>query len=200
MKENVKNTIIEMYRYGIIKFGDFILTSGKKSPYYIDLRELPSYPELYRKIMLSIASDISLLEYDIIAGIETAGIIHAGYLACLLDKPATYIRKKPKKHGTKRLVEADVSGKKVVIIDDVITTGGSISRAVNAVRESGGIVSDVYVIIDRCEGGRNKLSELGVTLHSYANIHDIVDSLREFIDRETYSRIMDYMEKNIIEK
>ncbi|NPA99199.1 MAG: orotate phosphoribosyltransferase, partial [Crenarchaeota archaeon] len=69
MKENVKNTIIEMYRHGIIKFGDFILTSGKKSPYYIDLRELPSYPELYRKIMLSIASDISLLEYDIIAGI-----------------------------------------------------------------------------------------------------------------------------------
>ena len=200
MKENVKNTIIEMYRYGIIKFGEFVLTSGKKSPYYIDLRELPSYPELYRKIMLSIASDISLLEYDIIAGIETAGIIHAGYLACLLDKPATYIRKKPKKHGTKRLVEADVNGKKVIIVDDVITTGGSISRAVNAVRESGGIVSDVYVIIDRCEGGKTRLSELGVKLHSYANIHDIVESLKEFMDAKTYSIVINYMNNNVVEK
>lgn len=194
----IRNTIIEMYQREIIKFGDYILASGKKSPYYIDLRELTLYPELYRGIMISIASEISRLRYDVIAGVETAGIIHAGYLSCLLNKPATYIRKKPKTHGTKRLVEANVKDKIVIIIDDVITTGESVSRAINAVRAAGGIVTDVFVIIDRCEGGKQKLSSLGVKLHSYANVFDIVNSLKDLMDSETYNIVIKYIKKNTV--
>ncbi len=200
MATHIRDTLVEMYRRGIIKFGEYKLASGKKSPFYIDLRELPLYPELYRGIMISIASEISGLKYDIIAGIETAGIIHAGYLSCLLNKPVTYVRKKPKSHGTKRLVEADVKDKIVIIIDDVITTGGTISSAINAVRAAGGIVTDVFVIIDRCEGGRQKLSSLGVKLHSYANVFDIVNSLEDLIDPETYNVVIKYIEKNVENK
>ncbi len=200
MATHIRDTLVEMYRRGIIKFGEYKLASGKKSPFYIDLRELPLYPELYRGIMISIASEISGLKYDIIAGIETAGIIHAGYLSFLLNKPVTYVRKKPKSHGTKRLVEADVKDKIVIIIDDVITTGGTISSAINAVRAAGGIVTDVFVIIDRCEGGRQKLSSLGVKLHSYANVFDIVNSLEDLIDPETYNIVIKYIEKNVENK
>jgi len=193
---DLENIIVEMYRRGMIKFGRFILSSGKESPYYIDLRILPSFPDLYRNIMEYMVKLASWIDYDVIAGIETSGIVHAAYLGCLLNKPIAYIRKKPKGHGTRSLVEGLINGRRILLIDDVVTTGNTLVKAVKSIRDNGGIIEDAIVIIDRCEGASKRLADYGVRLQYILSSDLIIDTLLKqgVIDEETYMRIKIYME------
>jgi len=193
---DLENIIVEMYRRGMIKFGRFILSSGKESPYYIDLRILPSFPDLYRNIMEYMVKLASRIDYDVIAGIETSGIVHAAYLGCLLNKPIAYIRKKPKGHGTRSLVEGLINGRRILLIDDVVTTGNTLVKAVKSIRDNGGIIEDAIVIIDRCEGASKRLADYGVRLQYILSSDLIIDTLLKqgVIDEETYMRVKMYME------
>jgi len=193
---DLENIIVEMYRRGMIKFGRFILSSGKESPYYIDLRILPSFPDLYRNIMEYMVKLASRIDYDVIAGIETSGIVHAAYLGCLLNKPIAYIRKKPKGHGTRSLVEGLINGRRILLIDDVVTTGNTLVKAVKSIRDNGGIIEDAIVIIDRCEGASKRLTDYGVRLQYILSSDLIIDTLLKqgVIDEETYMRVKMYME------
>jgi len=192
---DLENIIVEMYRRGMIKFGRFILSSGKESPYYIDLRILPSFPDLYRNIMEYMVKLASRIDYDVIAGIETSGIVHAAYLGCLLNKPIAYIRKKPKGHGTRSLVEGLINGRRILLIDDVVTTGNTLVKAVKSIRDNGGIIEDAIVIIDRCEGASKRLADYGVRLQYILSSDLIIDTLLKqgVIDEETYMRVKMYM-------
>jgi len=193
---DLEDIIVEMYRRGMIKFGRFLLSSGKESPYYIDLRILPSFPDLYRNIMEYMVKLANRIDYDVIAGIETSGIVHAAYLGCLLNKPIAYIRKKPKGHGTKSLVEGLINGRRVLLIDDVVTTGNTLIKAIKSIRDNGGIIEDALVIIDRCEGASERLVDYGVRLQYILSSDLIMDTLlkHEVIDEETYMRVKMYME------
>jgi len=193
---DLEDIIVEMYRRGMIKFGRFLLSSGKESPYYIDLRILPSFPDLYRNIMEYMVKLANRIDYDVIAGIETSGIVHAAYLGCLLNKPIAYIRKKPKGHGTKSLVEGLINGRRVLLIDDVVTTGNTLIKAIKSIRDNGGIIEDALVIIDRCEGASERLVDYGVRLQYILSSDLIMDTLlkHEVIDEETYIRVKMYME------
>jgi len=193
---DLENIIVEMYRRGMIRFGRFILSSGKESPYYIDLRILPSFPDLYRNIMEYMVKLASRIDYDVIAGIETSGIVHAAYLGCLLNKPIAYIRKKPKGHGTRSLVEGLINGRRILLIDDVVTTGNTLVKAVKSIRDNGGIIEDAIVIIDRCEGASKRLTDYGVRLQYILSSDLIIDTLLKqgVIDEETYMRVKMYME------
>ena len=193
---DLENIIVEMYRRGMIRFGRFILSSGKESPYYIDLRILPSFPDLYRNIMEYMVKLASRIDYDVIAGIETSGIVHAAYLGCLLNKPIAYIRKKPKGHGTRSLVEGLINGRRILLIDDVVTTGNTLVKAVKSIRDNGGIIEDAIVIIDRCEGASKRLADYGVRLQYILSSDLIIDTLLKqgVIDEETYMRVKMYME------
>ena len=192
---DLEDIIVEMYRRGMIKFGRFILSSGKESPYYIDLRILPSFPDLYRNIMEYMVKLASRIDYDVIAGIETSGIVHAAYLGCLLNKPIAYIRKKPKGYGTKSLVEGLINGRRVLLIDDVVTTGNTLIKAIKSIRDNGGIIEDALVIIDRCEGASERLVDYGVRLQYILSSDLIIDTLLKHgvIDEETYMRVKMYM-------
>jgi len=193
---DLEDIIVEMYRRGMIKFGRFLLSSGKESPYYIDLRILPSFPDLYRNIMEYMVKLANRIDYDVIAGIETSGIVHAAYLGCLLNKPIAYIRKKPKGHGTKSLVEGLINGRRVLLIDDVVTTGNTLIKAIKSIRDNGGIIEDALVIIDRCEGASERLVDYGVRLQYILSSDLIMNTLlkHEVIDEETYMRVKMYME------
>jgi len=182
---DLEDIIVEMYRRGMIKFGRFLLSSGKESPYYIDLNIM--------EYMVKLANRI---DYDVIAGIETSGIVHAAYLGCLLNKPIAYIRKKPKGHGTKSLVEGLINGRRVLLIDDVVTTGNTLIKAIKSIRDNGGIIEDALVIIDRCEGASERLVDYGVRLQYILSSDLIMDTLlkHEVIDEETYMRVKMYME------
>ncbi|MCY0849924.1 orotate phosphoribosyltransferase [Sulfuracidifex metallicus] len=182
----------------ILLLGNFVLNSGKVSPYYLDMRSLPSYLEFFDVVEKAVEA-IKGIEFDMIVGVATGGVPFASFLACKMRKPMGYVRPEKKGHGTDRLVEGYVEGRKVLVVDDVSTTGGSLVSAVNKVRESGGIVENAIVIIDRTEGAWEKLREIGVTLVRVFTINQILESLlsSDKIKDGERKAIKEYLESNL---
>ena len=193
--EFVKEFATFLHQNGIIKFGEFTLASGKKSSYYVDLRLVPSYPHEFRKMVKylenDIAQNIGLDEFDSIVSVPTGGLVIASALAMETVKPLIYVRSKPKDYGTSKSVEGKIyDGMKVVMIDDVATTGGSVVNAIQSLKEVNITIKDAYVIVDRMEGASEALTELGVKMHSILNILEITESLYE----------QNLIDQNILEK
>lgn len=125
----------------------FTFVSGIKSPIYCDNRKMIGYPEARNIVIEEFVEKISKIDCDIIAGTATAGIPWAAFIAQKLDKPMSYIRGEKKKHGAGKQIEgADVSGKKVIVIEDLISTGGSCIKAVEAARNEGAKEVEVVAI------------------------------------------------------
>ena len=180
----VKEFTTFLFKNDIIKFGDFTLASGKKSSYYVDLRLVPSYPHEFRKMVKylenEIIQDIGLDKFDSIVSVPTGGLVIASALAIEAIKPLIYVRSKPKDYGTSKSVEGKINdGMKVVMIDDVATTGGSVVNAIKSLKEVNVIIKDAYVIVNRMEGANEALSELGVQMHSVLDILQITKILYE---------------------
>ncbi|RLG92845.1 MAG: orotate phosphoribosyltransferase [Candidatus Hecatellales archaeon] len=182
MVKNLKKEIsLALAELGAIKFGRFKLTSGKESSYYIDLRLVPSHPKTFRRIVrvyVEEAKKIGLKRFDAVAGIPTSGMVYASVLAYTLKKPFLYVRKEPKSWGEKRRIEGVLNrDARVLVVDDLITTGKSLVEAVDCVREEGGMVTDALVLIDREEGGEKSLRDKGVRLHSFLRIREVLGFL-----------------------
>jgi orotate phosphoribosyltransferase len=198
MNEKLKKEFCKtLIKIGAIKFGVFTLTSGKLSPYYIDLRLIPSFPDAFQFVM-QIYEEIALKEikldkFDRIAGIPTAGMPFASVLSYKLKKPFVYVRKDVKTHGRERRIEGILSpGSRVLIVDDLITTGKSILDAVNSIIAEGGNVEDVLVLIDRQEGGRSNLKKAKIELHNFIKVSEVAEILLEAnaIDEEKYKEVI----------
>ncbi len=187
---------LELYRRGMLKLGKFKLTSGLESPFYIDLRKLYSYPDLARRVAKELASIGEVEKLDGVVGIATAGIALAAYIAALYGIPMAYVRTERKEHGTLSLVEGEVAGKRVAIIDDVATTGGSIERAFRALREAGAEPVVALVVVDREQGAKERLSRLGLELRSLATARQLFEELYRAgtIDEQTLKQIISYIE------
>ena len=182
--EFVKEFATFLHQNDIIKFGEFTLASGKQSSYYVDLRLVPSYPLEFRKMVKflenEIEQDIGLDNFDSIVSVPTGGLVIASALAIETVKPLIYVRSKPKDYGTSKSVEGKIhDGMKVVMIDDVATTGGSVVNAIKSLKEVNISVKDAYVIVNRMEGADEALLELGVKIHSILNILQITEALFE---------------------
>ncbi len=180
--EFVKDFTIFLHQKGIIKFGDFTLASGKKSSYYVDLRLVPSYPHKFREMVKylenEIVQDIGLEKFDSIVSVPTGGLVIASALAIETVKPLIYVRSKPKDYGTSKSVEGKIyDGMNVVMIDDVATTGGSVVNAIKSLKEVNISIKDAYVIVNRMEGAKEALAELGVKMHSILDILQISEIL-----------------------
>ena len=196
----VKEFTTFLFKNDIIKFGDFTLASGKKSSYYVDLRLVPSYPHEFRKMVKylenKIMQDIGLEKFDSIVSVPTGGLVIASALAIETVKPLIYVRSKPKDYGTSKSVEGKIHDKmKVVMIDDVATTGGSVINAIKSLKEVNIVINDAYVIVNRMEGANEALEKLGVKMHSVLDILQITEILHEqnLIDQE----ILDKVKKQI---
>ena len=194
--EFVKEFATFLHQKGIIKFGDFTLASGKHSSYYVDLRLVPSYPIEFRKMVKylenQIGEDIGLDNFDSIVSVPTGGLVIASALAIETVKPLIYVRSKPKDYGTSKSVEGKIhDGMKVVMIDDVATTGGSVVNAIKSLKEVNIPVKDAYVIVNRMEGADEALLELGVKMHSILNILQITEALFEqnLIDQDVLEKV-----------
>ena len=180
----VKEFSIFLHENKIIRFGDFTLASGKKSPYYVDLRLVPSFPHQFRKMVKylqdEIVKDTGLDKFDSLVSVPTGGLVIASALAIEIVKPLIYVRSKPKDYGTSKSIEGKIwEGLKAVMIDDVATTGGSVVNGIKSLTEAKIKVEDAYVIVNRMEGAEEALKEQGVTLHSITNVMQITKSLHE---------------------
>jgi len=173
--EFVKEFATFLYQNDAIKFGNFKLSSGKDSPYYIDLRIVPSFPHQFRKMIKTLQSLISekigLDNFDSIASVPTSGLVIASALAIETVKPLIYIRQKPKDYGTENVIEGKIAdGSRVLLVDDVGTTGLSLLNAVKALRASKIVVTDAFIIINRFEGARELLASENVRLYEITDI------------------------------
>ena len=185
-------------RIGALKFGSFKLTSGKVSPYYIDLRVVPSFPNAFKQICdlyLTVTKDDDGADsFDRIAGIPTAGISFGSIIAYNLKKPFLYVRSTERQHGRGRWVEGILSpGDRVLLMDDLITQGGSIVKAAEAVRAEGGTVTDAVVLLDREDNGAANLAEKSINLHYLLTISEVAYELQNMdaITREQLNTILE---------
>jgi len=198
-KERMANIL---FKIDALKFGVFKLTSGKASPYYIDLRVIPSFPDAFREICESygqyISSEIGVKSFNRIAAIPMAGIPFASQIAYNLKKPFLYVRKGIRLHGRERRVEGIlVSGDRVLLIDDLLTTGLTLKKAANAVRAEGGVVTEAVVFLDREEGGLQLLEQNGIKLHALLKMSEVANILYEIgaIDEESLKTILKQVKK-----
>jgi len=201
--EFVKEFAIFLYKNNIIRFGNFTLASGKNSSYYVDLRLIPSYPHQFRKMIKNLQNLIvektGLNDFDCLASVPTGGLVVTSALAIEIVKPLIYVRSKPKEHGTTKSIEGKISaGMKVVMVDDVVTTGTSVLNGINQLKEAGLLVSDLYVIINRLEGADKALSDIGVQIHQLTDILEITDILfqEKLIDKEIFEKIKNQVSRN----
>ena len=192
----VKEFAIFLQESGAIKFGNFKLSSGKESAYYVDLRLVPSFPHQFRKMVKSlqnlISEKIGLDSFDYIASVPTSGLVIASALAIETLKPLIYIRQKPKDYGTSSLIEGKIpEGSRVVLVDDVGTTGHSLLNAIKALKDAKMIVDSAFVIVNRLEGARENLEAEKVKLYEISNILEISDTLynEKILDEQTLGRI-----------
>ncbi|HNS51869.1 MAG TPA: orotidine-5'-phosphate decarboxylase [Anaerolineae bacterium] len=171
---------------GAIKFGHFTLKSGQAAPIYIDLRLLASHPATLRQVAYAYARLLrdELGIADASAGVRLAGIPYAALpigtaVALEMGLPLIYPRREVKAYGTGQKIEgAFEPGDRAVVLDDLITTGGSKLEAIRPLEEAGLAVRDVVVLIDREQGGREELAAAGYHLHAVLRLGDMLDVLQ----------------------
>jgi orotate phosphoribosyltransferase len=189
-------------RIGALQFGTFKLTTGKISPYYVDLRVVPSFPDAFQKVcsyyVEFIRDEIGEKNFERIAGIPIAGIPFASIIAYNFKKPFLYIRKGVRLHGRQRRIEGIIApGDRVLLVDDLITTGLSLRKACKAITAEGGVVNEAAVLIDRQESGKERLAKDDIRLHALLNISEIANTMRELgtIDEEQVKTIQKQVKK-----
>ena len=191
-----KELAMSLVKTQALKFGVFTLTSGKMSSYYIDLRLVPSYPKVFQKIVdmygKVIKKEVGLSKFDVICGIPTSGLVFASAIAMSLEKPLIYVRRDARQHGTQRNIEGLIKpGDRILLIDDLVTTGSSLISSKEMIAAEGCEVMDAVVLVDREEGGIQNLKNIGVKVHYVAKVTELAKELYEnnVISEEEYTAV-----------
>ena len=179
--DHVEQELSELlYRIGAVRFGEFTLKDGRRSPFYLDLRVLISHPDVLARTARAMLQRAAGLRYDRLAGIPYAGMPLAVAMALVGERPMIYARKEVKDYGTRRSVEGEYrAGERALLIDDVVTSGGAKLEAIGPFREAGLVVEDVLVVVDREDRGAAVLAEAGLRLHSVLKVRALLGHLRE---------------------
>jgi orotate phosphoribosyltransferase len=198
----MKQVGILLIKSDAIKFGDYILTSGKRSPYYIDLRLTISSPITMDWIANSLTritiKEIGRDKIDKILGVPTAGVPFATVVSQKLGIPLIYYRQARKEHGVRKKIEGILErNDRVLIVDDLITTGESVIEAAEVVRDQGGVVNELVVLLDREQGGKDRLRVSRIEPHVLFKISDAMIWLHNvgLIEDKIYETVQKYTEE-----
>ena len=160
---------------GAIMYGDFELASGAHSNYYIDIKRAVTDPRTMRFICKQMSVLVKRLHVNKIAGVELGGVPLASIVSVETELPMLIVRKAVKEYGTKSQFVGDSNaGDRVVMIEDVTTSGGSVINAINVIRETGATVKYVISVVDREEAAKKRLNEIGVELLSLVTASDLL--------------------------
>jgi orotate phosphoribosyltransferase len=172
----VKNNLADMLvTYKAIEFGDFTLASGAKSTYYIDVKTAVTNPDLLSAIATMVAGS---QEFDIVAGVAVGGVSLAVATSLAAKKPYAIIRSSEKGHGKKDVVIGHVRGRRVLLIEDVTTSGGSSLYGIEALRAAGATVDCVVTVVDREQGAAAMLAGHGIRLVPLVTVSELKKRVR----------------------
>lgn len=158
---------------GVFLKGDFTLSSGKKSNYYINMKKAITDPEILSTIAKLVSEMISDDNVDKIAGPALGAVPIATAISLKSNIPLLMIRKEKKGYGTSKLIEGELNeDDKVIVIEDVTTTGGSLFKAINAIKENGGNVKRAFTVVDRQEGAKELFKKEGIILESLIDVEE----------------------------
>ena len=160
-----------LIRYKAVEFGDFTLASGAKSRYYVDVKTAVTHPEFLAAIAREIAGRYT---FDVVAGVAVGGVPLAVATALAANKPFAIIRAQEKDHGKKNPVIGDVTGKDVLLVEDVTTSGGSALYGVSMLRTAGARAKCVVTVVDREQGAEARLKEEGIDLLALVKVGELL--------------------------
>jgi len=195
-------TALLLWETGAVKIDPehpFKLTSGNYSPIYVNCRQVISDP-VFMGLFTSFGRLICRLGRvvpDVIAGGETAGMPFGAYLAQSMNLPFTYVRKAKKDHGLDNLVEGcDIRDKLVLLVEDLVTDGGSKLHFIDAIRAAGGEIEDIIVLFDRKQGGKQILEKLGIELHAMTDLRITLETAvkAEVLTQDQFDAVLEYLE------
>jgi uridine monophosphate synthetase len=185
-----------LFEAGCVRFGDFVLHSGAHSPVYIDLRRLVTYPRILSEVARAYVHLLRPLQFQRIAAIPYAALPIGTAVALQMGLPLIYPRREIKAYGTGRQIEGEYrAGERAVLLDDLITSGGSKLEALEPLLAEGLVVEDVVVLIDRQQGGAQELAQHGYHLHAALTLSELVDSLADGgqLSPAEAQRVRDYL-------
>lgn len=199
--ESKKKFFLECYRLGIIKFGRFTLKSGIESPFYVDLRPLASDPKILKHLANYMLDMLPLDDFDIICGVPYAALPMATAMSLESYLPLIIKRKEAKEYGTKKLIEGLYKkGQNCLLVEDVITSGKSLLETIPEIENEGITVSDVVVVLDRQQGGKELLESKGYRVHTLFTISEVCQMLKEegYLCDDEVTTINDFLQGNKI--
>jgi len=155
--------------------GEFELSSGRKSDYYVDKYVFETQPDALRVVGRAIAEKVRETGADRIGAVALGGVPLAAVASVESGTPYVIARKEAKDYGTANAVEGELEeGDEVVVVEDIVTTGASAVEAVEKIREAGATVTDIVVVVDRQEGGREHVEEAGLKTHALTTSEELV--------------------------
>jgi len=173
--------LLKAYELGIIKFGNFTLKSGIESPFYVDLRPLASSPQLLKTLANNLLDLVEKSPFELICGVPYAALPMGTTMSLASGIPLIIKRKENKGYGTKRMVEGVYTdGQNCLLVEDVITSGQSLLETIEEIEREGLKVTDIVVVLDREQGGIDKLKQKGYTVHTLFTINQVIDILHRF--------------------
>jgi orotate phosphoribosyltransferase len=192
-----------LWRLGAVQFGEFTLgRTAVRSPIYINVRKIIGHPRTLRRTAEMIHAEITALQamrnpqvakFDLVAGVPFGGLHVATAYSLTADVPLVYLH--PGREETK--VEGVYTyGQTAILMDDLVTGGGSIAETATSLRQAGLLVRDAFVLVDRQQGAKERLRAEGIRLRSALNLQVILNHLMSsgFIEEDSYRRSMAYLE------
>lgn len=184
--------LLKAFEMGIIKFGSFTLKSGIESPFYVDLRPLASSPHLLKTLSHNLLTLVDDKDLELICGVPYAALPMATTMSLESGVPLIIKRKENKGYGTKRMLEGIYEkGQNCLLVEDVITSGKSLVETIDEVEKEGLNVTDIVVVLDREQGGIERLKEKGYRVLTLFTINEVIDILHK------YQRLNDEQVKKI---